>query len=67
MTEKIIAFISANKAPIAMFVLLTVTMMIRRFAPVETEVLEYLEGLWMVLGFGAVFTPNFKRVPKDPS
>lgn len=66
MMDKLIAFVVANKAPITMFVLLTITMLVRRFAPVETEVLEYLEGLWMVLGFGAVFTPNFKRAPKDP-
>ncbi len=67
MKEKLWAFLVANWKPCAMVLLVTAGYVVKKTLPMSQDETELLEGLWLALGLGAVFTPNFKRTQKDES
>ena len=64
--QKILAWLSTNWRPCAMVVLVIAGYVVKKSATLTADEAELLEGLWVALGLGAVFTPNFKRAPLDP-
>lgn len=62
--QRFSAWIVVNWRPVGMFLSLGALYAIRKWAPLAQDELDLLEGIWVVLGFGAVFTPNFRSPPK---
>jgi hypothetical protein len=63
--ERFTSWLSENWKPCAMVVLVLCGYVVKKSAHFTDDESELLEGLWLALGLGAVFTPNFKRAPKD--
>jgi hypothetical protein len=62
--QKLAAFLLANWKPCAMVVLVVAGYLTKKFLPMNEDEAQLLEGLWLALGLGAVFTPNFRKTPK---
>jgi hypothetical protein len=56
-----IEFIKKYRSQIVMLCLIVAGYLIRKFAPLSGAELELLDAIWVVLGFRAVFTPNFAQ------
>jgi hypothetical protein len=64
--ERFSAWLLANWKPCAMVVLVVAGYVVKKSTRWSDDELQLLEGLWLALGLGAVFTPNFKRTPQEP-
>ncbi len=54
-------FIKTHYRPLGMILLIIAGYLVKKFAPLAGDELALLDALWVVLGFGAVFTPNFSQ------
>ncbi len=63
--QKTWAWIVANWRPCAMVVLIVAGYVLKKTAVLTVDESKLLDGLWVALGLGAVFTPNFKKTPTE--
>jgi hypothetical protein len=57
----------ANWKPCVMVAIIVAGYVVKKSGHYTEDEVQLLEGLWLAFGLGAVFTPNFKRTPKDPA
>jgi hypothetical protein len=63
--ERFVDWLLANWRPCAMVVLVVCGYVVKKSAHFTEHEEELLDGLWLALGLGAVFTPNFRRKRMD--
>lgn len=61
-----IEWIKTHYRPVIMLVMILSGYLIKKFAPLATDELALLDAVWTVVGFGAVFTPNFSQSKGEP-
>lgn len=64
--EKLAAFLLANWRPLVMTLIIIGGYVVKKTGHYTEDEEQLFEGIWLALGLGAVFTPSFKRTPKDP-